>query len=439
LVVLRRTASRRRESLLAEERIAEATSEFVSGLRDVAASGAEDTVSVWADEGIDEQARATIDVARFTAVQTCAIAIGGWLPVVLILAAGPWLRGSGASAGVILGSLTYVLQAVEPALQTLIRGVGSNGLWLFVTLDRIVEMIPGDPESPGGSPDRTARPTLGPRFVDVEMRGVTFGYGPEAVIADLDLHIPHGDHLAVVGPSGIGKSTLAALMTGILVPQVGEVYLASNPVVNLEPAQLANLRVLIPQEAYVFAGTLWENLVYLRRDATECHVDAAVRTFGLQGLVERLGGYGAELAGATLSAGERQLVTLARAFLSTAPVVILDEATCHLDPAAEAKAESAFARRHGTLVVIAHRISSARRAARVLVMDGTRMTLGTHESLKRESSLYRDLVGHWTGPPMVPPRSLTLNGHHVGSTNGKISANGRESELLDDLRCSDGQ
>jgi ATP-binding cassette subfamily C protein len=108
-----------------------------------------------------------------------------------------------------------------------------------------------------------------------------------------------------------------------------------------------------------------------------------------------LGGYDAELDPATLSAGERQLVTLVRAYVSPARLVILDEASCHLDPAAEAVVEQAFARRPGTLIVIAHRISSALRAQRILVLDGTEVLHGTHEDLLERSALYRDLVGHW--------------------------------------------
>jgi len=111
--------------------------------------------------------------------------------------------------------------------------------------------------------------------------------------------------------------------------------------------------------------------------------------------VERLGGYGADVDASTLSAGEQQLVTLVRAYLSPAPLAILDEAACHLDPMAEGQVEEAFARRQGSLIVIAHRISSALRAQRLLVMDGPHVLVGTHEELLARSSLYRDLVGHW--------------------------------------------
>ena len=109
----------------------------------------------------------------------------------------------------------------------------------------------------------------------------------------------------------------------------------------------------------------------------------------------RLGGYRAHLVPAALSAGERQLIALARAHLSPARLAILDEATSHLDPAAAARAESALAARPGTLIVIAHRMSSALRAQQVLVLDGSCARIGDHATLLTTSPLYRDLVGHW--------------------------------------------
>jgi ATP-binding cassette subfamily C protein len=209
--------------------------------------------------------------------------------------------------------------------------------------------------------------------------------------------VPEGDHLAVAGPSGVGKSTLAGLISGLLEPQAGSVCLGEVPVSGLDARTLARHRVLIPQEAYVFAGTLGENVTYLRDDASPADIDYAVEQLGVRSLVSRLGGYAADVDPRALSAAERQLVTLLRAYLSPAPIVVLDEATCYLDPVAEAHVEAAFARRPGTLIVIAHRISSALRAHRVLVLDGTEMWLGTHDDLLRRSPLYRDLVGLWEG------------------------------------------
>ncbi|MFC7649925.1 ATP-binding cassette domain-containing protein [Streptosporangium lutulentum] len=213
---------------------------------------------------------------------------------------------------------------------------------------------------------------------------MTFAYGPHAepVIDDLHLSVPEGDHLAVVGPSGIGKSTLAALVTGTLRPGSGRILVGGVPAGDLDPAG----RVLIPQEAYVFRGSLMENLTYLA-PASAGAVEEAVAAVGLTALVTRLGGHSAGIHSGMLSPGERQLIALARAYLAPARLVILDEATCHLDPAAEARAEEAFVRRGGTLLVIAHRLTSALRARRILVMDGTSVLLGGHEEMLAASPL----------------------------------------------------
>jgi ATP-binding cassette subfamily C protein len=291
-----------------------------------------------------------------------------------------------------MGGLTYVLLGLQPALNTLISGLGASGLRFVVTLKRIL-----DAASPPVVPLPRAAATSG---YELALRGVTFAYGPHAepVLRELDLTVPAGDHLAIVGPSGIGKSTLAGLVCGMLAPDAGTVLLGGVPVAQLPPDRLAGLRVLIPQEAYVFTGTVGDNLRYLRPDAPGHQVGSAVRAVGAEALVERLGGLDAALRPADLSAGERQLIALARAYLAPAPVAVLDEATCHLDPAAEGRAELAFARRDGTLIVIAHRVSSALRARRVLVLDGAGAALGDHAALLASSPLYRQLLGHWEEP-----------------------------------------
>ncbi|WP_306801461.1 ABC transporter ATP-binding protein [Streptomyces sp. T12] len=403
---LRAMAARQREVILADERIAESASALSGGLRDVVACGAEDRVRAETGGQVDAAARATVSLARLTAVRTAALGISGWVPLLLILIAAPWLVRSGVTTGAILGAVTYVSQALQPALQGFVQGLGSSGLWLLVTVGRMAEIAvkPDEPEATApedaeaGTGAATGRSPVRPGGARVEARGLTFGYAQSAepVIRDLDLVLRPGEHLAVVGPSGAGKSTLAALLAGVLEPRAGQVRLDDAPVLALGGGDdLARHRVLIPQEAYVFAGTLEENLTYLVPGAAPAHVQAAVRAVGAAPLVERLGGYDAPVDPRDLSAGERQLVALARALLPAPRLALLDEATCHLDPVAEAVAEEAFARRPGTLVVVAHRISSALRADRILVMDGTRVALGTHEELLADSALYRDLVGHW--------------------------------------------
>jgi ATP-binding cassette subfamily C protein len=403
LAALRAMATCQRAAIMADEGIAEAVTTVASGLRDVVACGAEDQVRAMAGRSIDEQEYAATRLARITTLRTTALGIGTWVPLLLILVGSPWLVSHGATTGTVLGAITYVSMALQPALRTLIRGVGGNGLWLLVALRRLVEAAECPPnaerqgdrhiEPPGG--DRASLNRPGGSLV--ELRGVTFAYGHQAdpVIRDFDLILSADDHLAVVGPSGVGKSTLAGLIAGLLTPQTGQVLLDGADMRQWDSQDVARRRVLIPQEAYVFAGTVEENLTYLRDDPTPPQINKAIDAVGARELVERLGGFRADVDPAALSAGERQLITLARAYLSPARLMILDEATCHLDPVADSRVERAFAQRPGTLVVMAHRISSALHARKVLVLDGNRALMGTHPELMVCSALYRDLVGHW--------------------------------------------
>jgi ATP-binding cassette subfamily C protein len=423
-VALRRMTGSKRAAILADEGLAVSATSMVTGLRDVVSSGGEAAVEREVGGYIDAEAQATRRVARLAMVGAAAIGIGGWLPVVLLLAGGPWLRRHGATAGALLGAVTYVLEGVLPALQSLVRELGETGAWLTVALQRIAEggATPAGPDGPAGlsgpsgpsspSGNGTMVPAMSrPDDPGLLVRDLTFRYGAgaEPIVAGLDLVVPAGDHLAVVGPSGSGKSTLVALVAGMLRPERGEVVLGGAPVLGIGRSALAGRRVLIPQEAYVFSGSLRENVAYLAPDVPDAVLDGAVDELGARPLVERIGGYDAELEPASLSAGERQLLSLVRAYVAPAPVVLLDEATCHLDPPAEERAERAFARRGGTLVVVAHRISSALRARRILVLDGAEAVVGTHEDLLAASPLYRDLVGCWTGdaPAIVEPPPTT--------------------------------
>ena len=389
LGILGLAAERQREAVLADERLAAATGTVLGGARDVNATGIEDHAAGMVAGPIAEQARAERRLAGVAALRTLCFAVGGWLPLLVLLFAGPWLVDRGLTAGAVMGGLTYVLFGLQPALQNFVSGVGGSGLRFVVTLGRLL-----DASAVPAAAEQAPRPVEGH---DIVLRGVTFAYGPHAepVLRDLDLTVRAGEHLAVVGPSGIGKSTLVSLLCGLLRPDAGTVTIGGAPAADLPAAQLAGLRVLIPQEAYVFGGTLRENLTYLHHDPDAGELDTAVAAVGAEELVARLGGYDGVVRPGELSTGERQLIALVRAYLSPAPVTVLDEATCHLDPVAERRAEEGFAARGRTLVVIAHRISSALRADRVLVLDGTGAEVGDHETLAATSALYRDLVGHW--------------------------------------------
>ncbi|MCK8431570.1 ATP-binding cassette domain-containing protein [Streptomyces sp. D2-8] len=480
LMLLRRMAGAQRDAIVADERVAEAAGAATAADRDIVACGAEDGVRADLVTHIDAQAAAARRLAALMPARVLCLAVAGWLPLLLLLVAAPGLRAEGLSAGAVLGAATYVTGGLQPAVRSLIQGLGGSGLRLVVALRRIHEAYPSGGGVAGGWGSGAPRGTgdsawdagagvaasvrgggavavasacgdgsgavasasgdgaaavaaahdvepaviatayeaepaviatahdVGPAVIatayDVELTAVTFAYGPQAdpVFRDLDLTLPEGGHLAVVGPSGIGKSTLAGLIGGTLEPDSGLVRLGGRRPGALPPAALSALRVLVPQEAYVFSGDLAENLRYLRPDASDEDVRAAVEAVGAGSLVSRLGGIGTVIDPAALSSGERQQIALVRAYLSPAPLVLLDEATCHLDPAAEARAEEAFVRRPGSLLVIAHRISSALRARQVLVLDGGTVVSGAHEEVLEQSVLYRDLVGHWSGDGLVP-------------------------------------
>lgn len=438
-VSMRALVVRRRVQVMAEEEVAVRGAAAVAGLRDITALGAEALTAAGIGRAVDASARATCAVARATAWRVPLVLVGGYLPVLGLLAVGPRLVDDGTvTTGELVGAASYLTSNLVPTLQMMTSMFGGYWSQLRVLLDRLAETSRPDPASgkgggPGGAPGTAHRvrhqdgpgatagraggaavrppagagPQPGPSRRPAAAGGpavvasrLTFAYGPRSapVLDDVDLALPYGEHLAVVGPSGAGKSTLAGLLAGIVSPRGGTVCVGGTPVDRLGDAERRRLVMLVPQDPYVLAGTLGQNVGYLAPDLDTRDLDRAADAVGLTATVRRLGGWDAELQDPMreLSDGERQLIVLARAYASPAPVVVLDEATCHLDMAAEARAERAFAERPGTVVVIAHRLSSAVRARRVLLLDGARATVGTHSELLAASPMYADMFGYWS-------------------------------------------
>ncbi|SBT38833.1 ATP-binding cassette domain-containing protein [Micromonospora auratinigra] len=399
-------ARRYRAALAAAEQYAHHAGEVLGAARDVLAHGADDYALSRVDAAARAEASADRALGNLVALRGIYLFIGGPLPLGLLLMTAPWLLRHGyLGYGEVVGTATYLTVSLSPALRALLDAVGTWGLDLLVTLDRLSRRFVA------ARTDQTAGVPL-PAGRDLRLEQLSFTYGSRAepVLHNLTFTVAEGDHLAVLGPSGIGKSTLAAVAAGLLVPTAGTVRLGGVDLANLDVTQLRQLIGFIPQEAYVFAGSLDENLRYLAPDTDPVAVAAAVQTLGLGPMVSRLGGLDTAIGagGAHLSDGERQLVALTRVYLSPARIVLLDEATCHLDPEAEARVEQAFASRlDTTLLVIAHRVTSALRARRVLVLDGDGSTVGTHEILMRTSPTYAELVGYWQTRPehddLAPP------------------------------------
>lgn len=229
---------------------------------------------------------------------------------------------------------------------------------------------------------------------DVEFDAVTFRHGDRAVADGVTLSVPEGRRLAVVGPSGAGKTTLLQLLARFYDVDAGAVRIGGVDVREMDTAALMARIAIVFQDVYLFDGTIEENVRLGRPDATDAEVRAAAAAARLDEVIERMpGGWSADVGegGALLSGGERQRVSIARALLKDAPIVLLDEVTSALDPVNEAAVhagiEELMAGR--TVVLVAHRMGTVRRADRVAFLDAGRVVeQGSHEELLRRAGRY---------------------------------------------------
>ncbi|MFN2242711.1 MAG: thiol reductant ABC exporter subunit CydD, partial [Anaerolineae bacterium] len=223
--------------------------------------------------------------------------------------------------------------------------------------------------------------------------------GQRPALNGLSFDLPHGESVVLVGPSGAGKSTAAYLLLRFIEPDRGTITVGGRPLRALSAAAWREQVAWVPQEPYLFHGTVAENIRLARPDASLDEVARAARQASADGFIEALPqGYDSLVGerGARFSGGEAQRIALARAFLKDAPLLILDEATANLDPEIEALVQEAMARLLSgrTALIIAHRLSTVYRASRIVVLDRGRLAEeGTHAGLMRKGGLYRQLVG----------------------------------------------
>lgn len=256
---------------------------------------------------------------------------------------------------------------------------------------------PPDVADPGQGGTELTRGAL-----SVDFNHVSYAYpGADPVLHDINLHIPAGRRLAVVGATGSGKSTLVKLLTRLMDPTVGTVTLAGLDLRDITFASLRSRVVLVPQEGFLFEGSLAENLRFARPETSDAKLGEALTELGLG---EWLAGlpHGLDTPvgqrGEALSAGERQLVALVRAHVSDADLLVLDEATSAVDPATETRLQRALDHltQHRTAVTIAHRMSTAEAADEVIVLDAGRVVQrGTHRELAHVPGSYADLYASW--------------------------------------------
>ncbi|MEV6968189.1 ABC transporter ATP-binding protein [Hamadaea sp. NPDC051192] len=248
-------------------------------------------------------------------------------------------------------------------------------------------------------PDAAALP---PVHGEIRFDRVTFGYLPgRPVLRDVDLVIAPGETVACVGPTGAGKSTLAKLVTRFYDPESGQILIDGHDLRDVTLSSLRRQIGVVPQEPFLFAGTIRENIAFARPDASEAEIWAAVDAVGLRDLVERTpDGLDARLheRGQSVSSGQRQLLALARAFLAEPRVVVLDEATSNLDLQSELRVERALDRllEGRTALLIAHRLSTAMRADRIVVVDEHGiLESGSHTELLALDGRYAQMHATW--------------------------------------------
>ena len=249
--------------------------------------------------------------------------------------------------------------------------------------------------------ERPDAAVLAPARGEIRLDGVCFAYGDgREVLHDVSLHIEPGETVALVGETGAGKSTVARLIARLYDPTAGSVRIDGHDLRDVTLTSLRSQIGVVSQEPFLFAGTVRDNVGFARPGASDAELHEALRAVGIDEVVERLGGLDGEVheRGSTLSAGERQLLALARAFVSQPRVLVLDEATSNLDLRSEAQIEQALdvVLSGRTAVVIAHRLATARRADRIAVVDDGRIVeIGGHSELVEAGGRYATMFETW--------------------------------------------
>ena len=298
--------------------------------------------------------------------------------------------------GTLFAFMLYVQNFFDPVQQ--LSQLYGTFLSATAALDKIVDVLDQEPEIV----DRPGTLELPRVEGDVAFEDVRFGYGdgPE-VLHGLDLEVPAGTTVALVGHTGAGKSTIAKLLARFYDPRDGRITIDGHDLRDVTQASLRRQLGIVPQEGFLFAGTVRENIAFGRPDAPPEDVVRAAETIGANDFILRLeDGYETELQerGTRLSLGQRQLVALARALLADPRILILDEATSSVDIGTERKIERALRTLLAgrTAFVIAHRLSTIRDADLIVVLEHGRVVeQGTHDELMRIGGLYTSLYGDW--------------------------------------------
>ena len=393
------------------ERIAAVTAylqETLSGVRVVRSFGQESR-HVAAMTDLNEQNRDVnmktvyLNASYFPAVELLA-AVG---TAVILLYGGSQAIDGALEVGVVVAFVGYLTRFFEPIQElSQLYTTYQQGM---AALDKIFDLLDTAPDmvdAPGAIDPGTLRG-------EIELDGVWFSYAEQTAagdgpaddlwaLRDVDLHVPPGQTLALVGATGAGKSTFAKLVARFYDPQQGTVRVDGHDLRGVQQRALRRQLGIVPQEGFLFSGSVRENVAFGRPEASEEEIEAAIAAVGATDFVTRLPqGLDTEVGerGIQLSAGQRQLVAFARALLAEPRILILDEATSNVDVRTEKTIERGLERLlHGrTAIVIAHRLSTIRRAGKIVVLENGQIAeQGTHDELIAAAGPYSKLYGAWS-------------------------------------------
>lgn len=368
----------------------------------------------------EDWAESNVDVYRLESYYFPVMELLGWIGTALVIVFGGLRVADGdLSFGILAAFVVYLNSFFDPihhlseqymAFQSGIAG-----------LARVAQLLDTTPEVVD-SPVATEIDSMRGR---VRMRDVSFSYRPGAppALDHIDLEISPGSTVALVGPTGAGKSTIVKLLARFYDPVEGTVELDGSDLRQISQRSLRSKVALVPQEGFLFGGTLRDNIRFGNPEASDREIAELCRALGIEDFVLSLPeGYETDVRerGARLSAGERQLIAIARAAIADPRLILLDEATSSLDSATEVRIDRAFraALAGRTCVLIAHRLSTAMRAERIVVVEGGRVIeSGSHRELTGAGGTYARLFNSWLsgdGGGLRDTRSLPKDGTSLG-------------------------
>jgi ATP-binding cassette, subfamily B, bacterial len=378
-----------------------AMSEAISGLPTIRAYGAEGRTRHRVDAALDAQFRAEFRTGALGAAMFSSAEIFAAMVTAGVVVGGVLFAGPGLTAGQLVAFLFLVALFIEP-VQLLVE-VLDQAQTAAAGVRRVLDVIdtPAEVPDPGGT-DGTGGRGLPPGPLSVRFTGVRFRYATGGdVLHDLDVEVPAARRVAIVGETGSGKSTFVKLLTRLLDPTAGEVTLSGVPLPAVRFEELRRRVAFVPQDGFLFDASVADNVRYGAPDASDALVLAAFEELGLGGWIDGLpAGIATPVGerGARLSAGERQLIALVRAWIVSPDLLVLDEATSAVDPLLEVRLRRAIERVTAvcTSVTVAHRLSTAEAADEVLVFDDGRVVeRGRHAELVAADGVYARLHADW--------------------------------------------